>query len=105
MLIRPHTHKTIIFSHVKAALSLVICNLLVIVTFAYRLFRKDTFDLDQSFESPDIFTTSIIVVQSGSQIPTVRSGATRSKMEDEGVLCAEEGTSTERLPEALKDDE
>ncbi|OAX31935.1 hypothetical protein K503DRAFT_750335 [Rhizopogon vinicolor AM-OR11-026] len=97
-LFRSHTHKTIIFSHVKAGLSLIICNLLVIVTFVYCLFRKETFDLDQSFESPDIFTTSIIIVQSGrtisSQIPTVQSGPTKSKMEDEGVICAEEGIIT-----------
>jgi len=30
------TLKTLIFTHVKAAISLIICNLLVIVTFIYR---------------------------------------------------------------------
>ncbi|KAJ8581718.1 hypothetical protein M405DRAFT_751317, partial [Rhizopogon salebrosus TDB-379] len=61
MLFGPIRQTTLIFAHVKAALSLVICNLLVIVTFAYRVCRKETIDLDQSLECPEIFTSVVIL--------------------------------------------
>ncbi|KIK40569.1 hypothetical protein CY34DRAFT_49391, partial [Suillus luteus UH-Slu-Lm8-n1] len=41
----------LLLAHVKAALSLIICNLLVIVTFVYRVCWKETFDLDQALTS------------------------------------------------------
>ncbi|KAG0694412.1 hypothetical protein DFH29DRAFT_326966 [Suillus ampliporus] len=59
---RSATQTTLIFAQVKAALSLVICNLLVIVTLAYRVYWKETLDPDQSFASPGIFS-SVIVTQ------------------------------------------
>jgi hypothetical protein len=80
------------------ALSLIVCNLLVIVTFAYRVFCNETLDLDQSFASRGLFS-SIVVVQypSGtnvemsnfaqegsfsSQITTAQFVTTKPKMED-----------------------
>ncbi|KAG1723016.1 uncharacterized protein EDB91DRAFT_185476 [Suillus paluster] len=62
MLFRSATETTLFFAHVKTTLSLVICNLLVIVTFAYRVCWKETLDPDQSFASPGIFS-SVIVAQ------------------------------------------
>ncbi|OAX36536.1 hypothetical protein K503DRAFT_801948 [Rhizopogon vinicolor AM-OR11-026] len=109
ILLRPHTLKTLIFTHVKGALSLVICNLLVIVTFIYRVFCKEMFDLDGSFVFTGLFTSMVVVqYQSGTNVEpstSVQEGAMKSKMEDEGVLShdAEVGTSTQCLPEALKD--
>ncbi|OJA17248.1 hypothetical protein AZE42_12568 [Rhizopogon vesiculosus] len=104
-----HTLKTLIFAHVKAALSLVICNLLVLVTFVYHMLYKEMFDLDESFVSTGLFTSMVVVqYQSGTNAEpstSVQDGARKSKMEDEGMLShdAEVGASTECLPEALKD--
>ncbi|KAG1868472.1 hypothetical protein F4604DRAFT_1775767 [Suillus subluteus] len=93
-----------------AALSLTICNLLVIVTFLYRVYSKDTSDPDQPFASNGVFT-SIIMAPMGSSTNTMTSfslqkGITsrqirvqtremKSKDEAEGasVHYAEEGTS------------
>ncbi|KAG2035955.1 hypothetical protein BDR03DRAFT_1092793 [Suillus americanus] len=100
---------TLMFSHIKAALSLTICNLLVIVTFLYRVYSKDTFDPDQSFTSNEVFT-SVIMMPMGSSTNTrasfslqkgitskqikVQSGGMKSKekAEDVSVHYAEEGT-------------
>ncbi|KAG0707948.1 hypothetical protein DFH29DRAFT_994572 [Suillus ampliporus] len=117
ILYKVHTTTTLIFGHVKAALSLVICNLLVIVTFLYRVFSKETFDLDQSFTSNGVFTTVIMAQMFGStnaetslsvqegttsrRITTVQTGATKPKDEDASVHYAEE--DTERGLEILKD--
>ncbi|KAG1779441.1 hypothetical protein EV702DRAFT_966250 [Suillus placidus] len=60
LLLKVHTTNTLIFAHVKAALSLIICNLLVIVTFLYRVCSKDSFDLDQSFTSNGVFTSIVM---------------------------------------------
>lgn len=62
MLFQSTTETTLIIAHVKAALSLVICNFLVIVTLAYRMCWKERLDLDQSFTSPGIFS-SVVVTQ------------------------------------------
>ncbi|KAG0704446.1 hypothetical protein DFH29DRAFT_371157 [Suillus ampliporus] len=62
MLFRAATETTLIFAHVKTAISLIICNLLVIVTLVYRVCWKETLDPDQSFASPGIFS-SVIVAQ------------------------------------------
>ncbi|KAJ8582511.1 hypothetical protein M405DRAFT_561386 [Rhizopogon salebrosus TDB-379] len=100
---------TIIFAHVKAALSLVICNLLVIVSFVYRVCRKEAVDLDQSFTSHGLFTTVLQLPSStnpgtlafgqdettSGQIGTVQSKVTESKTENASILNAEEGISTE----------
>ncbi|OJA10985.1 hypothetical protein AZE42_09309 [Rhizopogon vesiculosus] len=107
-LFRVHSSNTLIFAHIKAALSLIICDLLVIVTFAYRVCTKETFDLDKSFKSDGLFT-SIVVMQhfSGTsaersregttlrQIMTAQTGDTeQQKSEDTSVLYVEDGTST-----------
>ncbi|KAG1741474.1 uncharacterized protein EDB91DRAFT_1130660 [Suillus paluster] len=97
LLLEVHTTTTLIFAHVKTALSLIICNLLVIVTFAYRVCLKETFDLDQS---SGVFTSVVM-----AQIPCTTNGGTsfaeevetmRIKMEDTSVLYAEKGTGVER---------
>ncbi|KAH7914270.1 hypothetical protein BJ138DRAFT_1144220 [Hygrophoropsis aurantiaca] len=51
---------TVAIAHIKAAISLIVCNLLVIVTFVYRAFRKfGGVDLDHSFvgSEPLVFTS------------------------------------------------
>lgn len=60
LLLKVHNTNTLIFAHVKAALSLIICNLLVIVTFLYHVCSKDSFDLDQSFTSNGVFTSIVM---------------------------------------------
>ncbi|KAG2106620.1 uncharacterized protein F5147DRAFT_229527 [Suillus discolor] len=62
MLLHSASETTLIIAHVKAALSLVVCNLLVIVTLIYRVCWKRTLDPDQTLESPIIFT-SVITAQ------------------------------------------
>ncbi|OAX33554.1 hypothetical protein K503DRAFT_851878 [Rhizopogon vinicolor AM-OR11-026] len=63
---RTHSAAKIIFAHIKAALSLFICNLLVIVTFAYRACSKE---VDQSFASRGLFTSIVMVPYSSGTIP------------------------------------
>ncbi|KAG0707960.1 hypothetical protein DFH29DRAFT_843976 [Suillus ampliporus] len=120
ILFKPVSETTLIFAHVKAALSLIICNLLVIVTFAYRVFSKETVDLDQSFTSPGIFTSVIMAQFSmntytrtsfseeegiiSRRIMTVQNEATKPKMDDARIFSAEEVTNAEGWPETLKDD-
>ncbi|KAG0707450.1 hypothetical protein DFH29DRAFT_895806 [Suillus ampliporus] len=60
MLFKLDTQTTLFLAHVKAALSLIICNLLVIVTFTCRMCSKETFDHDQS---PGLFS-SVVMTQS-----------------------------------------
>ncbi|KAG2138595.1 uncharacterized protein EDB93DRAFT_1230764 [Suillus bovinus] len=69
MLLRSASGKTLIMAHVKAALSLIICNLLVIVTAAYRVCRKGTLDPDQTFGSPVIFTSILVAETLANTIP------------------------------------
>ncbi|KAG1729713.1 hypothetical protein EDB19DRAFT_110543 [Suillus lakei] len=105
ILFEPLSETTLIFAHVKAAVSLVICNVLVIVTFAYRVLSKESCDLDQSFSSPGIFS-SVIMTQfpistytrasfseeeetPSRQITTVQ---TKPKTDDASMVSAEEGT-------------
>ncbi|KAH7922928.1 hypothetical protein BV22DRAFT_1131055 [Leucogyrophana mollusca] len=60
LLFRPVTAWTGTVAHVKTAVSLIVCNLLVIVTFAYRVCCKlGGVDLDHSFvgSEPIIFTS------------------------------------------------
>ncbi|KAG2115627.1 hypothetical protein DEU56DRAFT_174474 [Suillus clintonianus] len=64
MLFQSTTEATLIIAHVKAALSLVICNVLVIITLAYRVCWKETIDPGQTFESPAIFSSIV-----GTQFP------------------------------------
>lgn len=93
----------------------------MIVTFAYRAFSKETFDLE-SIASPGLFT-SIVVTQhlSGTnaetsvsvaertisrQIMTVQTGTIKQqKMGDVSVFCIEEGTSADGCPGTLNDGE
>lgn len=83
MLFHSITETVIIVAHVKAALSLVICNLLVIVTLVYRVCWKEMLDLDQSFTSPGIFS-SVIVTQfpfntNSRMSPSIQEEHTRDK--------------------------
>ncbi|KAH7923934.1 hypothetical protein BV22DRAFT_548896 [Leucogyrophana mollusca] len=59
------TFVTTIVAHVKAALSLIVCNLLVIVAFVYRVFHKNgDIDLDHSFvDSEPVHFTTIDLTQ------------------------------------------
>lgn len=105
ILFKYDTLVTLILVHVKAALSLVICNLLVIVTFTYRVCSKETFDFDQS---PGLFSSVVVTqvplsanartslsVPEERRLSMVQIGTTKSKMEDSRVLFTEEGTSIE----------
>jgi hypothetical protein len=66
----------------QAALSLIICNLLVIVTFVFRMCWTERFDLDQSFASPGIFTSVVI-----AQFPySTNPGMSLSAQEDGIIL-------------------
>ncbi|OAX34815.1 hypothetical protein K503DRAFT_417163 [Rhizopogon vinicolor AM-OR11-026] len=47
LFVAPTSDATLIFAHVKSATSLIVANLLVIVTFMYRYFRGSGADLDQ----------------------------------------------------------
>ncbi|KAH7921413.1 hypothetical protein BV22DRAFT_1072333 [Leucogyrophana mollusca] len=77
----------IIVAHIQAALALMICNLLVIVTFAYRVFHKndDSGDLDRSFVGGGgtaQFTTIILTLQ-----PTIYPHANCEQEGDERLDC------------------
>ncbi|KAG1729701.1 hypothetical protein EDB19DRAFT_1641788, partial [Suillus lakei] len=107
LLLRVHNTATLIFAHVKAALSLIICNLLVIVTFLYRVCSKVIFDLDQPFTSNGVFTSVVLTSMPCATNPgtsftveeeTMRTGVAKAKMDDASVLYAEGGTSTEGWP-------
>ncbi|KAG8216475.1 hypothetical protein J3R82DRAFT_6586 [Butyriboletus roseoflavus] len=45
LLFLPVSSTTLLMAHIKAALSVIICNLLVILTFIYRVFHKTDMDL------------------------------------------------------------
>ncbi|KAG1858637.1 hypothetical protein C8R48DRAFT_606217 [Suillus tomentosus] len=62
MLLHSASETTLAIAHIKAALSLVVCNLLVIVSSIYCVCWKRTLDPDQTNESPTIFT-SVITAQ------------------------------------------
>ncbi|KAG1802844.1 uncharacterized protein HD556DRAFT_1227959 [Suillus plorans] len=64
-----HTSTTLIFAYVRAALSLFICNILVIVTFLYRMCSKETVDFGQSFASNQVFTSIILTPMPSSTTP------------------------------------
>ncbi|KAG2358249.1 hypothetical protein BDR07DRAFT_1418137 [Suillus spraguei] len=96
------TITTLIFAHVKAAVSLIVCNLLVIVTFAYRVFSKETCDLDQSFTSPEIFSTVIMTQfpmstytstslygHEGTISTHIKTGQTTLKPDETSMMSAE----------------
>ncbi|KAG1818726.1 uncharacterized protein BJ212DRAFT_1268871, partial [Suillus subaureus] len=83
MLFHSASETTLIITHVKAALSLVICNLLVIVTVAYRVRWKESLDPDQTFGSPLIFTSAVAVQTPVNAIPmTLRSGNEETAPDD-----------------------
>ncbi|KAG1858872.1 hypothetical protein F4604DRAFT_1589326, partial [Suillus subluteus] len=69
MLFHSASETTLIIAHVKAALSLVICNLLVIVTLLYRVRWKEALDPDETFGSPLVFTSVVAVQTPASAIP------------------------------------
>jgi hypothetical protein len=106
ILFRPLSETTLIFAHVKAAVSLIICNVLVIVTFAYRVLSKETCDLDQSFTSPGIFSSVIMAQfplstyartsssgQDGATSRQITTAQTKPTLDDASIVSAEEGTN------------
>lgn len=108
ILFRPLTETTLIFAHVKAAVSLIICNVLVIVTFACRVLSKETCDLDQSFTSPGIFSTVILTQfpistynrtsfcgQEGTTSGQIATGQSKPASDDASIVSVEEGTNVE----------
>ncbi|KAG2352952.1 hypothetical protein BDR07DRAFT_1367721 [Suillus spraguei] len=107
----------LVIAHVKAAVSLIVCDLVVIVTFAYRVFSKDTCDLEQSLTSPAIFSTVVTIHdpismqtrtsfhgQEGTISRQITTGQTKSKPDDTSMVSAEEGT-VNRMTEDVKDGE
>lgn len=107
ILFSPVTEITLIFAHVKAAVSLIVCNILVIVTFAYRVFSKETYDLDQSFTSPGMFSSVIVMFpistytrtslygQEGTSSKLTTTGQTKPKPDEASIVSAEEGSNIE----------
>ncbi|KAG1769369.1 hypothetical protein EDD22DRAFT_164875 [Suillus occidentalis] len=106
VLFRPMNETTLIFAHVKAAVSLIICNILVIVTFAYRVLSKETCDIDHPSTSPGVFS-SVVIAQfplstyartscSGQEGTTPRQIATvqtKPRLDDTSIVSAEEATN------------
>ncbi|KAG2115037.1 hypothetical protein DEU56DRAFT_761718 [Suillus clintonianus] len=81
MLFHSVTETTLIMSKRdgnQAALSLVVCNVLVIVTLAYRVFWKERLELDQSFTSPGIFSSVIV-----TQFPSDTNSRTSPSVQEE----------------------
>ncbi|KAG1779451.1 hypothetical protein EV702DRAFT_102146 [Suillus placidus] len=112
ILFGPSTETTLIFAHVKAAVSLIICNVLVIVTFAYRVLSKETCYLDQSLTSPGMFSSVIMTQfpistytrtsfsgQEGTTSGLITTAQTKSKPDDASMVSAEKGTNAEGCPE------
>ncbi|KAG1768499.1 hypothetical protein EDD22DRAFT_232583 [Suillus occidentalis] len=73
MLFRSASELTLIIAHVKAALSLVICNLLVIVTLVYRVRWKETLYPDQTFGSTIVFTSAVAAQTTANAISMTSS--------------------------------
>ncbi|KAG2352950.1 hypothetical protein BDR07DRAFT_783238 [Suillus spraguei] len=101
------TDTILIIAHVKAAVSLIICNLFVIVIFAYRVLLTETCDLEQSFTSPEMFSTVIMTQfpisthartsfhgQEGTISTQITTGPTKLKPHDISMVSTEpeEGT-------------
>ncbi|KAG1725331.1 hypothetical protein EDB19DRAFT_1644112 [Suillus lakei] len=82
MLFQSATETTLIMAHVKAALSLVICNLLVIVTLAYRVRWKETLDPDLTFGSPVVFSSVIAAQSRGNAISMFSHSAQENTTQD-----------------------
>ena len=60
------TSGSIIFEHVKVACSMIVCNLLVIVTFVYRILHKGETDIEDSISETDkIEFTTVDLAQGG----------------------------------------
>lgn len=112
ILFRPLNETTLIFAHVKAAVSLIICNILVIVTFAYRVLSKEICDLDQSFTSPGIFSSVVIAQfplstyartsssgQEGTASRQITTVQTKPRLDNTSIVSAEEGTNAKGFME------
>ncbi|KAG1902496.1 uncharacterized protein F5891DRAFT_949128, partial [Suillus fuscotomentosus] len=103
----PLSNTALVFAHVRAAVSLIVCNVLVIVTFTYRVLLRETCDIDQSFTSPGTFSTVILTQytytrtsfcgQEGttSRQITTTTAQTKPKLDDASTLGAEESTNVE----------
>ncbi|KAF9239317.1 hypothetical protein BU15DRAFT_74736 [Melanogaster broomeanus] len=84
----------IVIGHVKTALALVVCNLLVIVTFVYRVcFRDKRFRLDASEEAVE-FTSVVLDPGTLECISTVEMSTKRSVLEN---VAAPATTTRRRL--------
>ncbi|KAG9311717.1 hypothetical protein JVU11DRAFT_7955 [Chiua virens] len=59
------TSGSIVYEHVKVACSMIVCNLLVIVTFVYRILHEDRTNLDDSILNSDgqVFSTVVDLAQ------------------------------------------
>lgn len=100
VLFGPLTDTTLIFAHARVAVSLIICNALVIATFAYRALSTETRHHDRSSTSPGVFSTVVI-----TQFPTSMytrtsfceqetiSGQITTKVDDASMVSAEEDTN------------
>lgn len=60
------TSGSIIFEHVKVACSMIVCNLLVIVAFVYRILHKGETSLEESISNTDkVQLTTVDLAQGG----------------------------------------
>ncbi|KAG2068592.1 hypothetical protein BDR04DRAFT_767766 [Suillus decipiens] len=117
ILFSSETVTILIIAHVKAAVSLIVCNLFVIVIFAYRVLLTETCDLEQSFTSPEMFSTVIMTQfpisthtrtsfhgQEGTISRQITTGLTKLKPHDTSMVSTEpeEGT-VDRMTGNVKD--
>lgn len=79
----------VVVAHIKSALSLIICDLLVIVTFVYRVYWKETFDLDQSCE---VFTSVVLIQTTCATNTGTLLMSTEGAMETEAMKANAEDT-------------
>lgn len=61
LLLDNYNANTLMFAHIKAAVSLINCNLLVIMAFLYRVYLKDTSNMNQPLASNGVFTSVIVI--------------------------------------------
>ncbi|KAG2068573.1 hypothetical protein BDR04DRAFT_1079213 [Suillus decipiens] len=93
ILFRPLTDTTLIFAHARVAVGLIICNVLVIATFAYHALSRRSRDHDQSLTS-GIFSTVVI-----TQFPT--SAHTRTSFcGQEGAISGQMATRQTKVDDA-----
>ncbi|KIJ64223.1 hypothetical protein HYDPIDRAFT_167963 [Hydnomerulius pinastri MD-312] len=107
LLFKVPTTGTIVIGHVKAALSLIVCNALVVVTFIYRVSRHSDVDLEHSVAeqgsghgqgSSAVQFTSVVEMPSGfgSHLiyPTIQSAGLTSHITNLGSQVSTNGTGS-----------